>query len=73
MPGPRIDPDLPEVVDLAGAAAILKVSKVETWRLQQAGKLPGRRLGQSRTWAFRVSVVEALKAERDKRAGHGDS
>lgn len=67
MPGPRIDPDLPEVVDLAGAATILGVSKVEAWRLQQSGKLPGRRLGKSRKWAFRVSVVEALKAKRAAR------
>lgn len=63
--GPQIDPDMPDVVALAGAAEILDVSVGHAHRLQQAGKLKGRKAKGATYWVFREQHVRELKAERD--------
>lgn len=65
VPGPRRDPELPDLVSLSGAAEILGLAKSYVHELHQTRKLPGVRVEGARYWVFRKQVVLALKAELD--------
>jgi excisionase family DNA binding protein len=45
----------PEVLDVAGAARVLGVSRWLVLRLARQGKLPGKKVGKE--WRFRLSTV----------------
>jgi excisionase family DNA binding protein len=65
MPGPRTDPDIPDLVNLTDAAKILNVAKSRAHVLVQDGKLPGQKVGG--TWVFRRALVEELRPKIGKR------
>jgi hypothetical protein len=57
---PRIDRRIPDLVSLAEAAAILRISKQAAHKHVLQGHLAGRNVGG--TWVFRRTVVLWLKA-----------
>jgi excisionase family DNA binding protein len=65
MPGPRTDPQIPDLVNLTEAAEILAVAKSRAHVLVQEGRLPGLKVGG--TWVFRRALVEELRPKIGKR------
>ncbi|PRY56405.1 helix-turn-helix domain-containing protein [Glycomyces artemisiae] len=55
---PRTSPELPELVSIPGAAAILGYSKQYVHRLADRGQLVGTRIDGNGGWAFVKKYVE---------------
>jgi excisionase family DNA binding protein len=63
MPAAADEPAAPEVLDLAGAAALLQVEPATVRELAEAERIPARRVGDA--WRFaREALLEWLKGER---------
>ncbi len=60
----RTDDRIPDLVSLAGAAAILGMSKQAVHKRVRAGDLPGKKVDG--TWVFRRSEVRKLAAKLGK-------
>ena len=75
VPGPRRDPDIPDLWLVSKVADELDVSRTEVRRLIQSGRLTGlqaENLTGDGTWVLRPEVVAAYKAKREaKRENRG--
>lgn len=68
MPGPRKDPDIPDLVSQAEAGRILDVSKQRVSVLVSEGRLMGKQVAGSGAWVFRRALVEELRPKIGKRS-----
>ncbi len=57
---PPRDTRIPDLVGLQEAAKIMGVSKQAALKMVRKAQLKGARLGDSTTWVFRRSVVDAM-------------
>lgn len=57
---PPRDPRIPDLVGLQEAAEIMGVSKQAAHKMVRKAQLRGARVGNSTTWVFRRSVVDAM-------------
>lgn len=57
---PPRDTRIPDIVGLQEAAEIMGVSKQAAHKMVRKAQLKGARVGNSTTWVFRRSVVEAM-------------
>lgn len=72
VPGPRIDPDIPDLVSQTEAGRILgnedgPMSKQRVDVLRNEGRLPGKQVEGSGAWVYRRKLVEELKPKLGKR------